>query len=144
MSIRIRSQVPDITVEAYVRGEDEPRRFSFSELSGQWVVLFFYPRDFTFICPTEIQSFAELDDEFQRERTLVLGASTDSYYSHKNWFETDSRLANVAYPIIADSNHALSRAYGVLGNPRTRFRAVEDPRAAKFVRVVGPIEADPS
>jgi peroxiredoxin (alkyl hydroperoxide reductase subunit C) len=103
-----------MTVEAYVPGEAEPRSLSLADYQGRWVVLFFYPRDFTFVCPTEIQGFARLHDEFLREHAVVLGASTDSYFSHKAWYESDARLAAVRYPVIADSSHALSREFGVL------------------------------
>ncbi|MGQ0669148.1 MAG: redoxin domain-containing protein [Actinomycetota bacterium] len=68
------------------------------EYAGRWVVPFFYPRDFTFVCPTEIASFAELHADFDRENAVVIGASTDSFYSHKAWFESDPRLSGVSTP----------------------------------------------
>ena len=69
---------------------------------------------FTFICPTELAAFAERHDDFLRERAVVLAASTDSYFSHKAWFESDPRLAEVRYPVIADTAHKLSRSPDVL------------------------------
>ena len=114
MSVRVGEPVPDHNVEAYVRGERAPREFSLSSHKGSWVVLFFYPRDFTFICPTELAAFAELHADFLDERAVVLGASTDSYFSHKAWFESDPRLADVRYPVIADTAHGLSRSFDVL------------------------------
>jgi peroxiredoxin (alkyl hydroperoxide reductase subunit C) len=101
-------------VEAYVRGERAPSEFALSSHRGSWIVLFFYPRDFTFICPTELAAFAERHDDFLRERAVVLAASTDSYFSHKAWFESDPRLAEVRYPVIADTAHKLSRSFDVL------------------------------
>lgn len=112
--LRVGQPVPDHSVEAYVRGERAPSEFSLSSHRGRWVVLFFYPRDFTFICPTELAAFAELHDEFLGERAVVLAASTDSYYSHKAWFESDPRLADVRFPVIADTAHELSRSFDVL------------------------------
>src|SRR5262249_9958868 len=97
MALRVGHSVPDHVVHAYIRGERDATEFSLSDHRGRWIVLFFYPRDFTFICPTELASFAELHDEFLRERAVVLGASTDSYYSHKAWFESDPRLADVNF-----------------------------------------------
>ena len=114
MAVRVGEPVPDQTVQAYVRGERGPREFSLLSDPGRWRVLFFYPRDFTFICPTELASFAERHDDFVRERAVVLGASTDSYFSHKAWFESDPRLAEVRYPVIADTAHELARSFDVL------------------------------
>jgi peroxiredoxin (alkyl hydroperoxide reductase subunit C) len=114
MTAQVRQPAPTMTVEAYVPGTPQPRPIDLAELRGRWVVLFFYPRDFTFVCPTELVGFARLHEDFRHEHAVVLGASTDSYFSHKAWFESDPRLAEVRYPIIADSSHELSRAYGVL------------------------------
>ena len=114
MAVRVGEPVPDQRVQVYVRGERGPREFSLLSHPGRWVVLFFYPRDFTFICPTELASFAERHDDFVRERAVVLGASTDSYFSHKAWFESDPRLAHVRYPVIADTAHELARSFDVL------------------------------
>jgi alkyl hydroperoxide reductase subunit AhpC len=114
MALRVGQPVPEHSVQAYVRGERAPSEFSLSSHRGRWVVLFFYPRDFTFICPTELASFAERHQDFLGERAVVLAASTDSYFSHKAWFESDPRLAGVNYPVIADTAHELSRSFDVL------------------------------
>jgi peroxiredoxin 2/4 len=123
MSLRVGQPVPDYSLEAYVRGERAPSEFALSGHRGRWVVLFFYPRDFTFICPTELAAFAERHEDFLGERAVVLGASTDSYYSHKAWFETDPRLAGVNYPVIADTAHELSRSFDVLLDDGATHRA---------------------
>jgi alkyl hydroperoxide reductase subunit AhpC len=129
MSIRVGEPVPDHSVQAYVRGESSPSEFDLSSHLGKWVVLFFYPRDFTFICPTELAAFAERHDDFLGERAVVIGASTDSYYSHKAWFESDPRLAGVDYPVIADTAHELSRSFNVLLDDGATHRAtfIVDP-----------------
>jgi alkyl hydroperoxide reductase subunit AhpC len=114
MSLRVGEPVPDHSVQAWVRGERAPSEFALSSHRGRWVVLFFYPRDFTFICPTELAAFAEHHDAFLAERAVVIGASTDSYFSHKAWFESDPRLAGVKYPVIADTAHELSGSFDVL------------------------------
>jgi alkyl hydroperoxide reductase subunit AhpC len=101
-------------VQAYVRGEPTPIVFKLSSHRGSWVVLFFYPGDFTFICPTELAAFAKRHADFLREGAVLLAASTNSCFSHKAWFETDPRLADVRYPVIADSLRELSRSFGVL------------------------------
>lgn len=114
MPVQVGKPAPDVKAEYWVRGARSPNILSPSEFGGKWVVLFFYPRDFTFICPTEIAAFATLHADFRRENAVVIGASTDSFYSHKAWFESDPRLKDVAYPVIADTSHEVSRQFGVL------------------------------
>ena len=100
-------------VTAYQKGHEGFRHVSLADYKGKWVVLFFYPRDFTFICPTELEGFGKMDWEFQKMNCEILAASTDSAYSHKAWFTTDARLQHVAYPILADTNHSLAQAFDV-------------------------------
>ena len=114
MAIRVGQPVSDHSVQAYVRGEPAPIVFELSRHRGSWVVLFFYPGDFTFICPTELAAFAKRHADFLDEEAVLLAASTNSVFSHKAWFETDPRLAEVGYPVIADTLRELSNAFGVL------------------------------
>src|SRR3989338_1907036 len=102
---------------------------SLADYRVKWVIFFFYPRDFTFVCPTEIEGFAELEKEFGSAGAVILACSTDSEWSHKNWFETDERLKKVKYPIIADTTQEISRAYNVLGPDGAAMRGtfVIDP-----------------
>jgi alkyl hydroperoxide reductase subunit AhpC len=134
MSIRVGEFIPDHTLQAYVRGERSPSEFDLSSHRGKWIVLFFYPRDFTFICPTELAAFAERHDDFLDERAIVVGASTDSYFSHKAWFESDPRLAGVDYPVIADTAHELSRSFDVLLDDGATHRAtfIIDPSGTQL------------
>ncbi len=104
------SLAPHFDVESYVAGEI--KHVALSQFEGKWVVLFFYPRDFTFICPTEIKGFANAEPEFAKINTVVVGASTDSAHAHKAWFERD--LPNVKFPVLADTTHKISSEYGVL------------------------------
>ena len=83
-----------------------------SDYKGKWVVLFFYPLDFTFVCPTEIQSFNKYYDDFKKNNCEVLAASTDSVYSHKAWVENG--LGKVKFPILGDTNHSVSKSFNVL------------------------------
>lgn len=83
----------------------------------KWTVLFFYPMDFTFVCPTEITAFSDHYDEFKTLNAEVIGVSTDTVYTHRAWINTDradNGLGQLNYPLAADTNHKVSRDYGVL------------------------------
>ncbi len=111
--LKLNQPAPDFTVSAYKKGlKDDYKEIALSDYKGKWVILFFYPRDFTFVCPTEIKGFAKMYKDFQDIDTEVLAASTDSVYSHKAWFERD--LDTVAFPVLSDTSHTLARAYEVL------------------------------
>ena len=126
--ITVGSIVPELVVSAYRRDEPDPILCS---LAGheRWIVLFFYPRDFTFVCPTELGAFAELEQAFAAEEADLVAASTDSYWSHKAWFESHAMLAAANYPVIADTAHELADAFGVLTTDGTALRGtfVIDP-----------------
>lgn len=116
----------------------EYHRVSLSDYKDKWLVLFFYPRDFTFICPTEIAAFGNLYEEFKKVNCEVLGASTDSEYVHKAWYETDERLKTVSYPIIADTTQELADMYGVLDTDGSAQRGtfIIDPEGTlKFMLI---------
>ncbi len=110
MTWKVGAPAPDFKAQAYWDGQF--KEVSLRDFSGKWVCLFFYPLDFTFVCPTEIRSFAKLEAQFKEAGCQVLGCSTDSVYSHKAWFERD--LKDVKYPVLADTAHTISRSYGVL------------------------------
>lgn len=85
--------------------------------NGKWTILFFYPMDFTFVCPTEITALSDRYDEFEDLDAVVIGASTDTIHTHLAWIKTDRKqngLGDLSYPLAADTNHAVSREYGVL------------------------------
>jgi alkyl hydroperoxide reductase subunit AhpC len=129
MTVSIDQPAPDVELEAYVPGELGPRRIRLAEHVGRWLVLFFYPRDFTFTCPAELAAFARLEPQFAAEGATLLASSTDSYWSHRAWFQTDARLRTVAFPVLADTAHVLSRAFGVRLEDGSTIRgtAVIDP-----------------
>src|SRR4029453_1138161 len=98
MSI-VGKKAPDFTAEA-VGGDGEFKKVSLSDYKGKWVGLFFYPADFTFICPTEIKEFSTKDAAFKEANAQVLGVSTDSKHSHKAWIKGD--LGKLNTPLLAD------------------------------------------
>jgi peroxiredoxin (alkyl hydroperoxide reductase subunit C) len=106
-------KAPDWEANAYVKGEQ--KKISSKDYVGKWHVLYWYPLDFTFVCPTEIKGFQEDLDDFKDDNIEVIGCSTDSFYSHKAWFQ-DRKVfpKDITHPIIADTNHTISKAFGVL------------------------------
>ena len=129
MNVQVGAPAPAVTAEAYRRGSDGPVDVDFDNHGGRWIVLFFYPRDFTFVCPTELQAFAQLEAAFAAEEADIVAASTDSYWSHKAWFESHTLLEHVDYPVIADTSHSVASAYGVLAADGSALRGtfVIDP-----------------
>lgn len=111
--IRLNQPAPDFAANAYQKGlEENYKQVSLKDYAGKWLVLFFYPRDFTFVCPTEIEGFQKHYDDFQKANCDVLAVSTDTIQSHKAWFERD--LKQVEYAIVEDPTHRISKAYEVL------------------------------
>jgi lipoyl-dependent peroxiredoxin subunit C len=115
--VHIGKPAPSIALQAYDRTQDgkegQFRKISLEEYKGRWVCLFFYPRDFTFVCPTEIVSFNNNLDEFEDRDCVVLTASTDSEYTHKGWCDSHEDLRKLRYPMLADTAHKLADAFGI-------------------------------
>lgn len=114
MTITVGQPVPDATVEYWRRGSPGAKKMKLSDLKGSWVVLFFYPRDFSYLCPGEVAALASLSDEFAAAGATVVAASTDSYFSHNAWFTQNELLKEVDFPVVADTSHELARMFGVL------------------------------
>ena len=115
MTIRVGQQAPDFTATAVF--DQEFQEIKLSQYRGKYVVLFFYPLDFTFVCPTEITAFSDRYGEFSSKDTEVLGVSVDSEYSHLAWLQTDREaggLGDVAYPLVSDLNKTIAKDYNVL------------------------------
>lgn len=118
--------------------EDYFENVSLEKHEGKWKVVFFYPKDFTFVCPTEIAAFGKLNEEFEDRDTQVLGGSTDNEYSHFNWRATHPDLKTVPFPMFADVRHDLIRALGVENEAGVADRAtfIIDPDGViQFVSV---------
>jgi peroxiredoxin 2/4 len=116
MALQIGCQAPDFTAQAYTQGEIKELTLSQYTKAGKWVVLFFYPLDFTFVCPTEIQGFEAHLSAFEAANIQVLGASVDSAYSHQAWCE--GSLGKLNFPLVSDITHRISRDYGVLNEEK--------------------------
>lgn len=103
---------PQFKGQAYFE-DGKIKEISLSDYKGKWVVLFFYPLDFTFVCPTEIQEFSKKADEFKKLNAQLIGASIDSQYSHKGWCEQGG-LGKLNFPLLSDLTKKISQDYGIL------------------------------
>jgi peroxiredoxin (alkyl hydroperoxide reductase subunit C) len=107
---------PDFKATALVNGQFVPD-FSLSQFQGKKVVLFFYPLDFTFVCPTEILAFSDAIQQFRERNTEVIGVSVDSQFSHLAWTNTERKeggIKGLAFPLVSDLNKTIAADYGVL------------------------------
>ena len=116
MSVLVGKPAPDFTASAVVNG-DFNDNFKLSDFRGKYVLLFFYPLDFTFVCPTELHAFQEQLETFKKLNCEVVACSVDSKFSHHAWLNTpkiQGGIAGVRYPIVADINKTIARDYDVL------------------------------
>jgi alkyl hydroperoxide reductase subunit AhpC len=115
MSAQVQKAAPNFEAQAVVGTEF--KKIKLSDYKGKYVVLFFYPLDFTFVCPTEILSFSDRFEEFKKRGADILAVSVDSHYTHLAWVNTPRKeggLGNINYPIVSDLNKQISRDYNVL------------------------------
>jgi alkyl hydroperoxide reductase subunit AhpC len=116
MAHLVQSAAPDFTAQA-VMPDGAFKELTLSDYRGKYVLLFFYPLDFTFVCPTEIIAFSDAIEEFEKRNVQVLGISVDSHYSHFAWRNTPRSAGGIGaikYPLVADLNKKISESYGVL------------------------------
>lgn len=117
MSFLIMKKAPEFTAPAVMEDDRIEPEFSLASLKGKYVILFFYPFDFTFVCPTEILAFDEKLGEFTARNAAIVGVSVDSVYSHLAWKRTpvkDGGIGPIRYPLVSDLKKDISRSYGVL------------------------------
>lgn len=107
--VQVGQQAPEFEAEAVI--DQQFRNVKLTDYRGKWVVLFFWPMDFTFVCPTEVVAFSKKLDEFKALGAEVLGASVDSKFTHLAWKE---KIGDVRYPMISDITKRISQEYGVL------------------------------
>lgn len=118
MSVLVGKKAPVFNSKAVVNGQEIVEDFSLEQFEGEkYVVFFFYPADFTFVCPTELLAFQDKSAEFDKRDTVLIGVSTDSEFSHWKWLQTPQNqggIQGVTYPLVADQTHYISTAYDVL------------------------------
>ncbi len=108
--LKIGQTVPDFEVSAY--HNDDVKKVKLSDYKGKWAVLLFYPADFTFICPTELEEAADLYEEFKKEGAEVLSVSTDTVYTHKAWHDVSPAIKKIKFPMLADPSGKLCKEFG--------------------------------
>ena len=108
----INKEVSDFSVQAFV--DNKFQTVSKSDILGKWSVFFFYPADFTFVCPTELEDLNNIYDKFQNAGCEIYSVSTDSHFVHKAWHDHSERISKLRYPMLADPTHVISRDFDVL------------------------------
>ena len=121
--VKIGHVIPDYEFEVY--HDDKVKEVRFSDYKGKWIVLVFYPADFTFVCPTELEELAENYKKFKELEAEVISASADTVFVHKAWHDTSPAIKKVEYPMAADPAGRLSRAFGTYIEPNG-FDHIED------------------
>jgi peroxiredoxin (alkyl hydroperoxide reductase subunit C) len=119
-------EAPDFAAQA-VMGDNAFEELKLSSYRGKYVILFFYPLDFTFVCPSEIIAFNDRLDEFHAKDTEIIGVSVDSHYTHLAWKKTpreEGGIGDIRYPLVADLNKNISRDYGVLIDESVALRGL--------------------
>ena len=117
MAVLVGKKAPAFKAAAVVNGGEIVENFSLEQYKGKYVVFYFYPADFTFVCPTEILAFQERIKEFEDRNVVVVGCSTDSEFSHWKYLQTenaDGGIKGVTYPLVADQSKVISENYDVL------------------------------
>ena len=117
MSVLVGRKAPGFSEKAVINGGDIVADFTLEQFKGKHVVLFFYPKDFTFVCPTELFAFQEKLEEFKSRNTEVVAVSTDTEQSHWGWLQMEKNaggIKGITYPIVADTNKTISYNYDVL------------------------------
>lgn len=107
----INSQLPEFKAQAYHNGDF--RTVTSADLKGKWSVFFFYPADFTFVCPTELGDMADHYAAFQEMGVEVFSVSTDTHFTHKAWHDASETIKKIKYPMLADPTGHLARSFGV-------------------------------
>ncbi len=111
MNTLINTKVPAFKVQAYQAGEF--KTVTQDDLKGKWSIFFFYPADFTFVCPTELGDMADKYETFKKMGVEIYSVSTDTHFVHKAWHDASDTIKKITYPMLADPTGHLSRAFGV-------------------------------
>ena len=109
--IKINQNIPNFNLDAF--HNETIKKTKLEDYKGKWLVLLFYPADFTFVCPTELQEAANLHEKFKELGAEVLSVSTDTAYVHKAWHDTSPAIKQIQYPMLADPSGAFGKEFGI-------------------------------
>ena len=114
-ALKIGSKIPDIEVDAYLPAEKDFGKINFHSMlqTGKWIIVFFYPADYTFVCPTELADIEEIYGDLKKENAELISMSTDTHFVHYAWQKAEKLLENISYPMGADPTHSVSKLFGV-------------------------------
>ena len=149
---QIGKQIVDFKVQAFVN--DGFKEISKQDVLGKWSVFFFYPADFTFVCPTELEDLADKYGDFQAAGVEVYGVSCDTHFVHKAWHDTSAAIKKVKYPLLADPTGVLARGFDVMieeaglamgtsspsSNSRIRLRLIKSIALRVFMSIIAQLE----
>ena len=114
-ALKIGDKVTDFEIDVYLTEKKDFGKIRFSQIAkqGKWLILFFYPADYTFVCPTELADIGAKYDEFKKEGAELISISTDTHFVHLAWQKGEKLLAGIKYPMGADPTHNVSKTFGV-------------------------------
>lgn len=110
-AVKVGHAVPDFEFDAYA--DDDIRKIHIGDYKDRWLVLFFYPADFTFVCPTELEELADAYDHFKKLDTAIVSMSADTAFAHKAWHDSSPAIGKILFPMGSDPSGRISRAFGV-------------------------------
>ncbi len=122
--IEVGEKAPEFEEQAFFPKKEKIEKLRLKDYRGKWLVLTFHPGDFTFVCATDLEAFAERYEDFQEENAEVLAISTDTVFSHKVWYETSERVNKIQYPMVEDIKKNVSQAFGLLGDDGMTQRGI--------------------
>ena len=128
--LQINTKISPFRSKAFQTGSDDFITVDSEDLKGKWNVFFFYPADFTYVCPTELEDLADNYNDFQKMGVDIYGISTDSHFCHKAWYDSSEAIGKIQYPLISDNTFSISRSFEVLRE--------EEGRAERGTFVIDP------
>ena len=108
--MRIGDTLPDLELDAFYEGKEQ--KLNINDYEGKWKIFFFYPADFTFVCPTELEELADMYEEFKKEDAEIFSVSTDTVFVHKAWHDSSKAIGKVTFPMVADPTGELCDLFG--------------------------------
>lgn len=110
LPMQIGDKLPDLKFKVY--HEEKEKEMTTKDLSGKWAIFFFYPADFTFVCPTELEELADMYEDFKKEGAEIISVSTDTVFVHKAWHDNSPAISKIKFPMAADPTSELCHIFG--------------------------------